>query len=139
MKGTIVDAHIEGKATYVTKQTKYGTFTSKVVLHPEDEDIQSEVLGYTFAEIKCDIKALKAKMKYFEHRAIGISHALDVIVKSRKFEVFDPAIQALCRQKNVAWDEYYKARETYLINKDSYEPRVERMLQYRRKIKKSKM
>ena len=138
MKGTIVDAHIEGKTTYVTKQTKYGTFTSKVTVHPEDEDIQSEVLGYTFAEIKCDIKALKAKMKYFEHRAIGITHALNVMVKSRKFKVFDPAMQAFCRQKNIAWDEYYRARETYLINRDSYEDRVERMLEYRRKIKQSK-
>jgi len=134
MKGKILNARIEGKTTYVTKQTKYGTFTGKVTLNPEDEDVYSELDGYTFAEIKCDIQALKARAKCMKQRAIGVEHALNVLLKA-KHPITDDTMLALARQVDVAWQNYYDAYEIYAINRDSYNIRVQRSLDYRRKLK----
>lgn len=138
MKGKIVDAHIEGRTTYVTKQTKYGTFKGKVTIHPDDEDVRSEIDGYTFAEIKCDIQALKEKAKVMKQRAIGIDHAYNVLKKSGVQED-DVVMKKLNRQSKVAWAQYYDAYDLYDINRDSYDRRVQRSIDYRRKLKNKTM
>ncbi len=134
MKGTILDAHVEGDTSYVTKQTKYGTFTGKVVLQPEDQDIRSQVLGFNFAEIKCDIQALKIKAKVFKDKMLGIQHAYNVLLKAGQHPE-NPTMKALYRQLQVAIKNYEDNYEIYTLNRDSYLERVERMLEYRRKIK----
>lgn len=137
MKGTILNAHIEGKNTYVTKQTKYGTFKGKAVLHPEDEDVYSEIRGYTIAELKCDIQALKAKAEYFRQRMLGIQHAYNVLWKSG-IDINDPIMVKLNRQKDVAQREFENAYEIYKINRDTLTFRIERNLDFARKAKQKK-
>lgn len=142
MKGKILNARIDGKTTYVTKQTKYGTFTGKVTLNPEDEDVYSELDGYTFAEIKCDIQALKAKAKCMKQRAIGVAHAFNVLFKANCAagrNAYSDDMLALARQVDVAWQNYYDAYEIYTINRDSYNIRVQRSLDYRRRIRNKTM
>lgn len=134
MKGKIIDAHVNEKTTYVTKQTKYGTFKGKVTVHPEDEDICSELEGYTFAEIKCDIQALKERAKVMKQRAIGIDHAFNVLRKSG-IQEDDKTMRKLRRQSIAAWAQYYDAYDLYTVNRDSYNARVQRAIDYRRKIK----
>ena len=136
MKGTIIDAHIEGDTFYVTKHTKYGTFKGKVTLCDEDKDVKSEIDGYSFAERKCDLQALKVKADFFKQRAIGVQHAYKVM-KHSGIDLNDPIAQKLKRQVKVAWDNYNYHLEVYKINKENYYPNIERLLNYRRMIRKT--
>ena len=65
MKGTILYAEYDegtGVST-VTKQTKYGTFTRSVRVHPQDEDIANPN-EYVFSKSEISF-SLISSLKYF--------------------------------------------------------------------------
>ena len=138
MKGKILNARRDGKQTYITKQTKYGTFQGQVKLADEDKDVESDFEGYNFAEIKCDIQALKTKMKFFEQRALGIKHAYNVLLKSGVQEK-DEVMRKLARQLKIAERDAKDLKEKYTKSQDNFKNYVELCLEVRRKIKNKKI
>jgi hypothetical protein len=142
MKGTILYAEYdEGTGvSVVTKQTKYGTFTRSVRVHPQDEDIANQYDGCYFAELKCDIAAYQEKAKFMRERAKGITHAFNVL--SYADTQRDPYIEdmkeewyALAHQADIAWKQAEDATETYHILKDAYYALIEQTLRQRRELR----
>ena len=65
MKIKIIDSiYIPSQGTsYVTIKTKYGVFTGKARLHPEDKANESSFVGCGYAEIRAVAQALKVELK----------------------------------------------------------------------------
>jgi len=135
MKGTILNTRIEGRDTYVTKQTKYGTFHGKVTCADEDLDVQNELDGYVFAEAKCDTQSLKQRAHYLDQRMIGIQHAYNVLEKSG-ISADDPVMQKLSRQIKIARREAETAYKVYQVSEAYFKNLVESSIKTRRKIQK---
>lgn len=119
MKSKIIEARRDGHDTYITKQTKYGTFHGKVTCAAEDYDVENDTDGYIFAETKCNIQVNKERAKRFEQRAIGMRHAYNVLLKSGVSED-DPTLRKLLRQVKIAEREASAAKERYRYSKDNY-------------------
>ena len=142
MKGTILYAEYDegtGVST-VTKQTKYGTFTRSVRVHPQDEDIANQYDGCYFAELKCDIAAYQERAKFMRERAKGITHAFNVLsyadAQSNPFmEEMAPEWYLLANQADIAWRNAEQAYDTYKILKDSYDALIETTLRQRREMR----
>lgn len=142
MKGTILCAEYdEGTGvSIVTKQTKYGTFTRSVRVHPDDEDIANQYDGCYFAEMKCDIAAYQARAKFMKERAKGITHAFNVLsyatAQSNPY-LNDMAHEwyLLAHQADIAWRDAEQAYDTYEILKDSYKALIETTLRQRREMR----
>lgn len=81
MKGKILDSFFDEELGYseVTKHTKYGTFTDVAYCHEDDKDIMNEWDGCRFAEVKCDIAALREKNKMMRQRLVGMDQLLDIL------------------------------------------------------------
>lgn len=142
MKGTILYAEYdEGTGvSIVTKQTKYGTFTRSVRVHPDDEDIANQYDGCYFAEMKCDIAAYQARAKFMKERAKGITHAFNVLsyaVTQSNPYLNDMAHEwyLLAHQADIAWRDAEQAYDTYEILKDSYKALIETTLRQRREMR----
>lgn len=142
MKGTILYAEYDegtGVST-VTKQTKYGTFTRSVRVHPQDEDIANQYDGCYFAELKCDIAAYKERAKYMRERAKGVTHAFNVLSYADAqanpyLDDMAPEWYLLANQADIAWRNAEQAYETYKILKDSYMALIETTLRQRREMR----
>ena len=139
MKGTILYAEYdEGTGvSVVTKQTKYGTFTRSVRVHPQDEDIANQYDGCYFAELKCDIAAYKERAKFMRERAKGILHAYNVLSYADIQAGIDGE-ETWCLVKHQADIAQYiadQAHETYKILKDSYNALIETTLRQRREMR----
>ena len=139
MKGKIVaqGTYQIGNATYVQKETKYGTFTGKVKLSEEDLPMENSFDGYRFAEQKCDIQAYHEKAKRLRERAIGIEHAYNVLEKAG-IDPSDYTMFKLRRQVTAAWEEYERTYETYTELRDCYYDWVEIVQQSRLKMREMK-
>lgn len=142
MKGTILYAEYDENAgvSVVTKQTKYGTFTRSVHVHPQDEDIANQYDGCYFAELKCDIAAYKERAKFMRERAKGITHAFNVLsyadAQANPFmEEMAPEWYQLANQADIAWRNAEQAYETYTILKESYNALIETTLRQRREMR----
>ena len=142
MKGTILYAEYdEGTGvSVVTKQTKYGTFTRSVRVHPQDEDIANQYDGCYFAELKCDIAAYKERAKFMRERAKGVTHAFNVLsyadVQANPYlDEMAPEWYLLANQADIAWHNAEQAYETYKILKDSYMALIETTLRQRREMR----
>lgn len=142
MKGTILYAEYDEATgiSKVIKQTKYGTFTRSVRVHPEDEDVANQYDGCYFAELKCDIAAYQQKAKFLRERAKGIEHAFQVL--SHADAQRDPEMNEmknewyqLHRQMDIAYKLAEDADETYHILKDSFYAFIEQTLRQRREIR----
>lgn len=142
MKGTILYAEYDEATgiSKVIKQTKYGTFTRSVRVHPEDEDVANQYDGCYFAELKCDIAAYQEKAKFMKERAKGITHAFNVL--SHADAQRDPYMDdmkeewyALAHQADLAWKLAEDAEETYHILKDAYNALIEQTLRQRRELR----
>lgn len=142
MKGTILYAEYDegtGVST-VTKQTKYGTFTRSVRVHPQDEDIANQYDGCYFAELKCDIAAYRERAKFMRERAKGITHAFNVLshADAQANPYMDEMASEwylLAHQADIAWCNAEQAYETYKILKDSYTALIETTLRQRREMR----
>ena len=139
MKGTILYAEYDEATgiSKVIKQTKYGTFTRSVRVHPEDADIANPHDGCYFAELKCDIAAYQQRAKFMQERAKGITHVFNVLSHADIQQ--DPYIQEmkeewykLAHQADIAWKNAEDAFETYHILKDAYTALVDQTLRQRR-------
>lgn len=141
MRGKILDCGIVDSAgtkkTYVQKETKYGTFTGSVVLQPEDEDVASDTLGYNFAEEKCDIQALRARARCFLERAKGMEHLYTTLIANSSLSSQKDE-EKVERQVKLAWKQYYEALDSYHANADTYDMRIENLLDYKRHLRKKK-
>ena len=125
---------------HVYKETKYGLFYGEVQAAPADEDIANQWDGYRFAELKCDIQAYKAKAKVMKERALGIEHACNVVARALVDQgndnfMDDAVYQKFERQRQVAWSNYYKAKELYEIMRDSYSGFCSQVIKQRREIR----
>lgn len=142
MKGTILYAEYNESTgvSVVTKQTKYGTFTRSVHVHPQDEDIANQYDGCYFAELKCDIAAYQERAKFMRERAKGITHAFNVLsyadAQANPFmEEMAPEWYQLANQADIAWRDAEQAYETYTILKESYNALIETTLRQRREMR----
>lgn len=142
MKGTILYANYneETGVSTVKKQTKYGTFTQSVKVHPNDKDVANQYDGCYFAEMKCDIAAYKERANYMRERAKGITHAFNVLsyadtqANSWFGDMCDEWYR-LAHQADVAWYDAEQAYDTYKILKDSYKAFIETTLRQRREMR----
>ena len=134
MKGTILEFTKKDNSFCIKKHTKYGTFTGKVVLHPEDKDVASDYVGFQFAEQKCDIQAYHVKTHWMLERAKGAEHAYNVILKSG-VDPEDEIMVKLEQQVNVAWREYVRTKEVYQNLKESYLAWVAFIQESRRRVR----
>ena len=143
MKGTVLYAEYDESTgvSVVTKQTKYGTFTRSVRVHPQDKDIANQYDGCYFAELKCDIAAYKERAKFMRERAKGIQHAFDVISYAND-QINYPYVNSMSRdwyllanQAYIAWHNAEQAYETYTILKESYNALIETTLRQRREMR----
>lgn len=150
MRGTIIESwydtaddflDIDGNLIHtqptanVIKETKYGTFYGRAVACEEDEDIANSWDGFRFAEMKCDIKAYKAKAKMLRERAKGIKHAMDVIAFSDAELMFSECYEKLERQYNVALNEYDKAVDYYISLEEVYPAYCSQIIKQRREFR----
>ena len=135
MKDKIINSYKDGKNSYVTKQTKYGTFHGKVTLADEDIDVESELDGFLFAEYKCDIQAAKKKVDIFYQRMLGMRHAYNVLEKSGIYQD-DPTLKKLKRQLAIAEREYERQEAVYKGLVNHYKPYVELVIEARRDFNK---
>lgn len=142
MKGIILYAEYDEAAgvSKVIKQTKYGTFTRSVRVHPEDKDIANQYDGCYFAELKCDIAAYQEKAKFMRERAKGITHAFNVLshADAQRNPYMDKMKEewyALSHQADLAWKQAEDAAETYHILKDAYYALIEQTLRQRRELR----
>lgn len=142
MKGIILYAEYDEAAgvSKVIKQTKYGTFTRSVRVHPEDKDIANQYDGCYFAELKCDIAAYQEKAKFMRERAKGITHAFNVLshADAQRNPYMDEMKEewyALSHQADLAWKQAEDAAETYHILKDAYYALIEQTLRQRRELR----
>ncbi len=143
MKGTILYAEYDESTgvSVVTKQTKYGTFTRSVRVHPQDKDVANQYDGCYFAELKCDIAAYKERAKFMRERAKGIQHAFDVIsyandqANSPYLNTMSHDWYLLANQVHIAWCNAEQAYETYTILKESYNALIETTLRQRREMR----
>lgn len=138
LKGKVLNAYRDGHTTYVTKQTKYGTFHGKVTCTPEDYDIETDIDGYIFAEIKCDIQSFKVKANYLKQRELGVRHAYNVLLKSGLDEN-DKTMKKLARQLKIAEREATIAEGTFREVRDHFVDFVETAQRARRKVKQMKI
>lgn len=81
MRGKILDSYFDENTgtSYVTKHTKYGTFTEYCDCHEDDLDIMNQWDGCRFAEAKCDISALREKNKMMRQRVVGMDQIIDIL------------------------------------------------------------
>lgn len=143
MKGTILYAKYDESTgvSVVTKQTKYGTFTRSVRVHPQDKDVANQYDGCYFAELKCDIAAYKERAKFMRERAKGIQHAFDVIsyandqANPHYLNIMSHDWYLLANQAYIAWHNAKQAYETYTILKESYNALIETTLRQRREMR----
>ena len=133
MKGKILNTKRDGRDTYVTKQTKYGTFHGKVTCADEDLDVENDLDGFIFADCKCDSQALKRKAKLMEQRAIGIEHAYNVLLKSG-IDKDDPVMRKLLRQVKVAKREANRIKDACLFEEIYFKDLITNTIKTRRKI-----
>jgi len=135
MKGRILNTKRDGRDTYVTKQTKYGTFHGKVTCADEDLDVENDLDGFIFAECKCDSQALKRRAQLMEQRAIGVEHAYNVLFKSG-IDKDDPVMRKLLRQVKVAKREASNSKDVCLFAEKYFKDIVTSTIKTRRKIAK---
>lgn len=142
MKGTILYAKYDETTgiSKVIKQTKYGTFTRSVKVHPEDKDVANQYDGCYFAELKCDIAAYQQRAKFMQERAKGITHAFNVLsyADAQRDPYMDDMKEewyALAHQADLAWKRAEDAEDTYHILKDAYNALIEQTLRQRRELR----
>lgn len=141
MKGKIIDSHYDEQQHYgyVTKATPYGTFTCFTKVHPSDFDIATAWDGLRFAEMKCDIEAMKVKASRMRQRAIGIENALktlDSINSSEDFCLLDDfTLNKLEDQMYAAYREANRYKEIYEEMRSAYSFYTQMILDRRRQLR----
>ena len=125
----------------VTLNTKYGVFTEKTKVHPEDADIANRWDGIRFAWYKCLIDRTRAKAKMYETRADGIRYALGVMRGEVKngtcLEFGDAFLEMECILEAVENDAL-RCRQIANEKERDYGKMVEEMLTIRRNLRKYK-
>ena len=126
MKGKILDSDCcpETGWTYVVKNTKYGTFTAESYCAAEDMEYFNEWDGYRLCEYKCDLQALKEKIKWLRQRYIGMDQMLS----------HTPLSEATKDAYDLAWSLYcqiQKEQNLYDRLKDNYPIYAENLIKQR--------
>ena len=93
----------------VTKATPYGTYTEAARAVREDRDIMTTWDGFHFAEMKCDIAAMRDKAKVMRQRAIGAENALKALENMGGLDQYK--LNKLARQVWAAYKEADLHRE----------------------------
>lgn len=136
MKGKILKSEYNpGYDSWILKETKYGTFSGQATLCKEDADIDNSFDGCRIAEFRADLQAYKAKARKLQDRADGALIAYNNI--GQTVPATDPTMEKLYRQYLYLEREATKAYELYYRLKD-YEPlNITRLLEQRRRARKS--
>ena len=128
---------LNGK-TKLEKATKYGSFVGEVKVHPEDKDIANVWDGANFAEMKCNIAAIREKAKWMRQRAIGAENALRALdnISSSNDGLLDPyTLDMLDSQVKAAHREADRCREIYEEMRDSYKAYTQYTLKRRKYLR----
>lgn len=141
MRGKILESFFDEASgtSWVTKHTKYGTFTRYSYCHEEDKDIMNEWDGCRFAEAKCDLAALKEKNKMMHQRLIGMDQILDILEKDENaikihYDLYNQVLDlrnSVEGQINVDTERYQKIVK-------NYQDYTDKVLKDRRKIRAEK-
>ena len=145
MRGQIIDSFWDedrGVATLI-KATPYGTFVESCEAAPEDRDIMTSWDGFHFAEMKCNIQAMRAKAKQMRQRAIGAENALKALDKMNSnaideegYPVLDSyTLDKLERQVRAAFREADKCQENYEEARGAYQAYTDILLNRRRALR----
>lgn len=142
MKGQIViESYDEstGKSRFKIA-TKWGTFDHTVTCAPEDKDIQNRFDGLRFARYLCYIDELRAKARAYDQRAIGMSHAADVLYgiatdEKTMWDVKGDSVLECRILAEVARDQARELRHTADTLEKRYPETVESVLAARRHVR----
>ena len=133
MRGKIIESDYHpGCDSWILKQTKYGMFSGRAELHPDDEDIDNSFDGCRIAEFRADLQAYQEKAKWMRQRAIGAR----ILFETNKELILDANIEdELEKTVNMLEQQADAAREYYERMK-SYEPIfIKNILNQRREIR----
>lgn len=135
MRGKILDSDYleEIGVSFVEKATPYGNFYGEVYLHEDDADIANAWDGMRFAEMKCDIRAMKEKAKVMRQRAIGVEIALKNLDNAKVNDPF--TLDNLERQVWAFRKEADRYKEIYEEMRDSYQAYTQVILDRRRQLR----
>lgn len=138
MRGKILESYYDGEEGFssVTKHTKYGTFTAETYCHPEDRDIQNEWDGCRFAEAKCDIEALREKIKMMRQRLVGMDQILDILDREQNAEkIYSSLYKDVLDLRNSVYGQIEVDIERYETLKNNYNKFADTVLANRRKFR----
>jgi hypothetical protein len=117
----------------VTKATPYGTYTEAAKAVQEDRDIMTSWDGFHFAEMKCDIAAMRDKAKAMRQRAIGAENALKALENMGDLDPY--TLDKLERQVWAAYKEANRYRENYEEARGAYKAYTDILLNRRRQLR----
>ncbi len=139
MRGKIIHHEYNEEIGYtkVIKATPYGSFIGEAKVHPDDQEMANVWDGANFAEMKCNIAALKEKAKWMRQRAIGMENALKTLDNiSKTSEMLDAyTLDMLAFQIDAAYREADKYKEIYEEMRDSYKAYTEYALRRRKYLR----
>jgi len=136
MRGQIINSEWNpgtGSAK-VVKATPYGTFIATANVATEDKDIMNSWDGLHFAEMKCDIAAMREKAKQMRQRAIGVENALKALENQDDLDLY--TLDKLERQVWAAHKEADRHRENYEEARGAYQAYTDILLNRRRELRK---
>ena len=140
MRGKIIHHEYDEKTGYtkVIKATSYGSFVGEVKVHPDDQEMANVWDGANFAEMKCNIAALKEKAKWMRQRAIGAENALKTLdnININTCGTLDAyTLDMLAAQVEAAYREADKYKEIYEEMRDSYKAYTQYALRRRKYLR----
>ena len=140
MRGKIIHHEYDEKIGYtkLIKATQYGSFIGEAKVHPDDQEIANVWDGANFAEMKCNIAALKEKAKWMRQRAIGIENALKSLDNTNfttggTLDAY--TLDMLESQVRAAYREANKYKEIYEEMRDSYKAYTQYTLKRRKYLR----
>lgn len=126
----------ENPESTIVKQTPYGTFYSTVRCQECDKDIKNRWDGYYFADIKCEIKSQKMKLRLFKEREKEVVHLLNVAKQGKNNPV---VIDFLERQLRALQKEVGRIQEGIETVQKEYPNLVKKTLKKRRDFRKKRL
>lgn len=129
------------KSTCVTKQCKYGTFSSFTIAEDEDLDVANQYTGFRLGEYKCDLQILEKKIKQDSQRTIGIANVIKAVQNSRDnwTEEEQAIIDRFVHQYNIAKRDLYNEKELYKKLRENYINYADAEIEYKRKLREKKI
>lgn len=131
--GTIVRSYKTDQGIFhVEKGTPHGNFSGEVRLFSEDEPYANDLVGYQFAERKCDIKAQQIKSLKFTQREIAVKHLYDIA--AARYDENSETVKFLRRQLGIASRDAENEQVKCRAMKNGFKEYTDKILAERKQI-----